>query len=367
MFHHLANTAAAEPELANGRCRMSSDDARRHDHHHDGAADDAHGHREHGGHSHGLLDPSLLSTERGVWAVKWSFIGLMVTAVLQLAIVALSGSVALLADTIHNFADASTAIPLWIAFACARLAPSRRFPYGYGRVEDLAGVVIILTILFSAGVAGYQAIARLLHPEPVGYLWAVAAAGLVGCLGNEAVAVLRIRVGREIGSAALVADGYHARADGLTSLAVLGGAAGVAWGYPLADPIVGLLSTAAILVLVGQAARAVFTRMLDGVEPQVLETAAHAARHVPGVSAVAEVRGRWVGHRLVLELNVVVEPALSVTEGHDIAKAVRHAIFHQVPHASGVTVHIDPATEPGEAHHRVAAHEHGGLGFHSHG
>ena len=241
-----------------------------------------HAHRpHHGGHAHGMLDPSLLSTERGVRAVTWSFVGLMVTAILQLGIVAVSGSVALLADTIHNFADASTAIPLWIAFACARLAPSRRFPYGYGRVEDLAGVVVVLTIIFSAGVAGYQAVARLLHPEPVGYLGAVAVAGLVGCLGNEAVAVFRIRVGRQIGSAALVADGYHARADGLTSLAVLAGAGGVAWGYPLADPVVGLLITAMILGLVWQAARVVFTRMLDGVEPEILETAAHAARHVP--------------------------------------------------------------------------------------
>jgi len=181
------------------------------------------------------------------------------------------------------------------------------------------------------------------------------------------VAVFRIRVGREIGSAALVADGYHARADGLTSLAVLGGAAGVWWGYPVADPIVGLLITVAILALVWQAARAVLTRMLDGVEPEALESVAHTARHVPGVSDVAEVRGRWMGHWLTFELNIVVNPELSVAEGHDIAKEVRHQIFHHVPHAAGVTVHVDPATEPGEAHHRVAAHVHDGLGPHSHG
>jgi cation diffusion facilitator family transporter len=139
---------------------------------------------------------------------------------------------------------------------------------------------------------------RLLHPEPVGYLGAVAGAALLGFLGNEAVAEFRIRAGREIGSVALVADGYHARADGFTSLAVLGGAIGVWAGYPLADPIVGLLITAAILVLVWQAARAVLTRMLDGVDPAVLDEVAHAARHVSGVNDVAEVRGRWIGHRL---------------------------------------------------------------------
>jgi cation diffusion facilitator family transporter len=320
------------------------------DRHH---ADPHHDHGAHAhGHTHGVLDPGLVTTARGIWAVKWSFVGLFVTAVLQLGIVAVSGSVALLADTIHNFADAATAIPLWIAFACARLRPSRRFPYGYGRVEDLAGVTIVLVILASAVIAGYQAVMRLLQPEPVGYVWAVAGAAILGFLGNEAVAVFRIRVGREIGSAALVADGYHARADGLTSLAVLGGAAGVWAGYPLADPIVGLLITAAILVLVWQAARAVLTRMLDGVEPEALDAVAHAAGHVPGVRDVAEVRGRWVGHRLAFELNVVVDGELTVAEGHGIAKKVRHQILRHVPHAAGVTVHVDPATEPGETHHR---------------
>jgi len=241
---------------------------------------------------------AIASTERGIWALKWSFFGLLATALLQLAVVAVSGSVALLADTIHNFADAATAIPLGIAFALTRLKPSRRFPYGYGRVEDLAGILIVLTILFSALFGGYEATRRLLHPQPVAYLWAVAAASVVGFLGNEAVAVFRIRVGREIGSAALVADGYHARADGLTSLAVLAGAGGVWLGYPIADPLIGLLITLAILGLVWQSSREIFTRMLDGVAPEVLEAVGHAARDAPGVSDVAEVRARWIGHRL---------------------------------------------------------------------
>jgi len=332
-----------------------------------GHGDHRHAHAPGHQHTHGPADPGILATARGMWAVKWSFVGLFVTALLQLAIVAVSGSVALLADTIHNFADAATAIPLGIAFACARLAPSRRFPYGYGRVEDLAGGVVVLTILGSASVAGYQATMRLLHPEPVGYLGAVAGAAVLGFLGNEAVAVFRIRVGREIGSAALVADGYHARVDGLTSLAVLGGAAGVWAGYPLADPLVGLLITGAILVLVWPAARAVLTRMLDGVEPEVLDAVGHAARHVAGVAEVAEVRGRWVGHRLAFELNVVVNGELTVAEGHGIAKEVRHQILHHVPHAAGVTVHVDPAAEPGETYHRVGTHAHDGLGAHAHG
>src|SRR5829696_4936502 len=161
------------------------------------AGDAAH-HHEHEahGHTHGAVDPSITTSQRGIWAVKWSFIGLFATALLQIIVVFLSGSVALLSDTIHNFGDAATAVPLWIAFALTRLGTSRRFPFGYGRVEDLAGVVVVLIILFSALVAGYQAIERLINPQPVGFLGALAAAAIVGFVGNEAVAIFRIRVGR---------------------------------------------------------------------------------------------------------------------------------------------------------------------------
>ena len=276
------------------------------------------------GHTHGSVDPTIATSERGIWAIKWSFVVLMATALLQLVVVVLSGSVALLSDTIHNFGDAATAVPLWIAFALTRLGASRRFTFGYGRVEDLAGVAIVLIILFSAVVAGYQAVERLINPQPVGFLWAVAVASLVGFVGNEAVAVFCIRVGRAIGSAALVADGYHARTDGWTSLAVLAGTVGVWLGYPLADPIVGLLIAAAILVIVWQSGKAVFTRLLDGVEPGAVEELRHAAREVPGVEEVSEVRARWLGHRLHAEVNVAVDPDLSVAEGHAIARDVNH-------------------------------------------
>jgi cation diffusion facilitator family transporter len=194
----------------------------------------------------------------------------------------------------------------------------------------------------------------------------VIAAAIVGCFGNELVAIYRIRVGRRIGSAALVADGYHARADGWTSLAVLAGTAGVWLGYPRADPVVGLLISVVILHLAWQSARAVFTRMLDGVDPEVLDAAEHAARHVPGVRDVAEVRARWIGHRLTLELNVAVNPDVTVTEGHGVAKEVRHQVLHHVPHVSGVTVHVDPATESGESHHHIDSHAHDGLPIHAH-
>jgi cation diffusion facilitator family transporter len=324
-----------------------------------------HGHGEHG-HTHGAVDPTIATSERGIWAIKWSFVGLMATALLQLVVVLMSGSVALLSDTIHNFGDAATAVPLGIAFALTRLGVSRRFTFGYGRVEDLAGVLIVLIILFSAVVAGYQAVERIINPQPIEMLWAVAVASLVGFLGNEAVAVFRIRIGREIGSAALVADGYHARTDGWTSLAVLAGAVGVWLGYPLADPIVGLLIAAAILVIVWQSGKAVFTRLLDGVEPEAIEEIRHASSHVPGVEDVSEVRARWLGHRLHAEVNVAVDPGLSVAEGHAIAREVNHQLLHHLSYLNGAVIHVDPLQEAGEEHHRISTHSHDGLPPHSH-
>ena len=324
-----------------------------------------HDHDKHG-HTHGAIDPSIVATERGIWAVKWSLVGLLVTAVLQVVIVVLSGSVALLADTIHNFGDASTAIPLWIAFLLSRRKPSKRFTYGYGRVEDLAGVVIVLTILFSALVAGYESLHRLLHPRPIEFLGGVVAASLIGFVGNEAVAVFRIRVGKEIGSAALVADGYHARVDGLTSLAVLVGAVGVWLGFPLADPIVGLIITLAILRIVWDSAKSVFTRLLDGVDPKVVDEIEHAAAHVPGVQEVTEVRVRWLGHRLHAEVNIAVGPELSVARGHDVAQEVQHQLLHHLGYLERATIHVDPSNLSGEAHHRIFEHSHDALPAHSH-
>src|SRR5262249_46233929 len=155
----------------------------------------------------------------GIRALKVSLAGLAVTAILQVVVVMVSGSVALMADTIHNFADALTAVPLAIAFSLGRRKPNKRYTYGYGRAEDLAGVFIVFMIALSAVIAAWEAIRRLVNPEDVHHVGWVIAAGLIGFAGNELVAVYRIRVGRDIGSAALVADGLHARTDGLTSLA----------------------------------------------------------------------------------------------------------------------------------------------------
>lgn len=305
-----------------------------HEHHH--------GHGGDHGHTHGMVDPTIATTARGIWAIKWSFVILGCTALFQVVIVMISESVALLADTIHNFGDAATAIPLWIAFILVRRGTSPRFTYGLGRVEDLAGVIIVLIILFSAIVAGYAAIDRLLHPQPIQQLLWVAVAGLAGFFGNEAVAVLRIRVGRQINSAALIADGYHARTDGLTSLAVVGGAAGVWLGFPLADPIIGVLITLVIFGIVWQSAKAVFMRMLDGVDPSVIDDIRHVADHVPGIGAVSDVRARWLGHQLVAELDITIAGNMTVSQANTVVSAFERELIDHVPALKSARIRIRP-------------------------
>ncbi|WP_371557169.1 cation diffusion facilitator family transporter [Streptomyces longwoodensis] len=304
------------------------------------------------------VDPALESSARGMRALWVSLAVLGVTALAQAAVVAVSGSVALLGDTVHNAADALTAVPLGIAFVLGRRAATRRFTYGYGRAEDLAGIVIVLTIAASALFAGWTAVERLLDPRPVAHVGAVAVAALVGFAGNEWVARHRIRVGREIGSAALVADGLHARTDGFTSLAVLVGAGGSALGWQLADPLVGLAITAAIALVLRDAAREVFRRVMDAVDPALTERAEQALREVPGVREVAELRLRWIGHRLRAEVAVVVDGEVTVRQAHAVAVDAEHALLHAVPRLTAALVHADPAPVPGEGDPHLALAHH---------
>lgn len=304
------------------------------------------------------LDPALEASARRLRALWVSLAVLGATALAQAAVVVASGSVALLGDTVHNTADALTAVPLAIAFVLGRRAATRRFTYGYGRAEDLAGIVIVLTIAASAVFAAWTAVDRLLDPRPVAHVPAVAVAALAGFAGNEWVARHRIRVGREIGSAALVADGLHARTDGYTSLAVLLGAGGAALGWRLADPVVGLAITAAIVLVLRDAAREVFRRLMDAVDPALVDRAERVLGEVPGVRGVGELRLRWIGHRLRAEVALVVDGEATVREAHRIAVAAEHALLHAVPRLSAALVHADPAPCPGEADPHLALAHH---------
>jgi cation diffusion facilitator family transporter len=296
------------------------------------------------------------TSRRGLRALLLSFGLLLITGLAQLAVVALTGSVALLGDTIHNLADALTAVPLGVAFVLGRAAASRRYTYGLGRAEDLAGAVIVLLIAASAVAAGYTAVARLLHPHPVAHLWIVAIAGVIGFAGNEIVARYRISVGRAIGSAALVADGVHARTDGFTSLAVVLGAGGVAVGLPWADPVVGLAISVAILFALRGAAREVLHRLLDAVDPGAVSATERAAAEVAGVRSVGQVRMRWIGHRLHAELAIMVDAGATVEQAHRLAHQVEHHLIHTVPRLTTATVHTEPAGAADPAHDTLAHH-----------
>jgi cation diffusion facilitator family transporter len=335
------------------------DDEHDHDHHHHshGVVDRLrHLFTPHSHDSADKVDAALETSRDGLRALWLSLLILGVTAALQAVIVVWSGSVALLGDTLHNVADALTAIPLGIAFVLGRRPPTRRYTYGFGRAEDLAGIVIVGFIAVSAVASGWAAIDRLLHPSPISHIPAVAGAAVLGFAGNEAVAQLRIRVGRRIGSAALVADGLHARADGFTSLAVLLGAGGVALGWGWADPVVGLGITLAILVVLRDAARQVYRRLMDAVDPSMVDEVEKVLRDTDGVRDVGAVHLRWIGHQIRAECEIVVDSRLTIVQAHGIAVDAEHRLIHAVPRLTAALVHADPDSHAGTDHHEELSH-----------
>ncbi|WP_327443993.1 cation diffusion facilitator family transporter [Pedococcus sp.] len=358
MGHQLAGRGARDHEHDHGQEHVHDDG---HDHGHAHGPDHGHEH-EHpatalgrlrhalsdffGGHTHDAVDQidGVLEANRaGQRTLVISLVGLAATALVQGIVVAFSGSVALLGDALHNVADALTAVPLLVAFALARRPANRRFTYGYGRAEDLAGLFVVLVMALSSVLAAYEAVTRLLHPRPVFHLWLVAAAAVVGFVGNEVVAEYRIRTGRQIGSAALVADGLHARTDGLTSLAVLLGAGGVALGWHWADPVVGLVITVAIASSLRSAVIQVGARLMDAVDPQLVDRATEALSTVDEIELVRELRIRWIGHTMRAEADVAVSRSLSVETAHDIAHHAEEHLLTLVPRLTAATIHVSPS------------------------
>jgi cation diffusion facilitator family transporter len=362
---------------------MAHSDAHEHDDEHphgdESAHPQAHGHTHDREHDHGSGIWGLLSsffhfhghsgqkqafaaesafsaTNEGIRTV-WIALGLLgLTTALQILIVYWSGSVALLADTIHNFGDALNSIPLLVAFYLARRAATRRYTYGFARSEDIAGLLIVVSIAVSAAVVFWQSFAKLINPQPMTDLGWVAAAGVIGFLGNEGVALLQIRVGRKIGSAAMVADGTHARTDGFTSLAVVGAAFGTWLGFPIVDPIIGILIGIAILFITWDATKQMWYRLMDAVDPALVDTVEQTARAVPGVVNLGGVRVRWSGHTLQAEVSIIVDEDLSTRASYRITEEVRHALFHALPHLADASVLIKPCGHSGTpvplaAHH----------------
>lgn len=313
--------------------------------------------RKHNHHHGGLAsDQAFIDNQQGIRAVWLALAALTLTSILQIIIVLWSGSIALFADTLHNIGDGLNSIPLLIAFYLARRAATRRYTYGFAKAEDIAGIFIVLSIAFSAGVIFWESFQKLLNPQPLANLGWVAAAAVIGFLGNEAVALLQIRVGRKIGSAALVADGLHARTDGLTSLAVLLAAGGSWLGFPIMDPIIGLLIGVAILFITRDAALTIWYRLMDAIDPEILAKAERVAQHQAAVKELRRLRMRWMGHRLYAEVYIAVEPLLTTIQSHHIAEKMRHDLFHQIPNLAEVVVHVDPWTEQLETAHQLTLH-----------
>ncbi|HEY1575048.1 MAG TPA: cation diffusion facilitator family transporter [Pseudonocardiaceae bacterium] len=326
----------------------------------------AHGH----GHGHGherlrwrlhshdaadRMDERLTTSRDGMRALWGSFAVLLLTAVVQAAVVWLTGSVALLSDTLHNLADACTAIPLAVAFRLGRRAANRRFTYGYGRAEDFAGLLVLAVVGVSSVLALVESVRRFAEPQEVRQIPALAAAAVIGFVGNEVAARWRIATGRRVGSAALVADGLHARTDGFASLSVLVAAGGSALGWWWVDPVVGLVVALAIAVVLVGAGRSVVARLLDAADPDVVARADHLAADTPGVLAVEEVRLRWSGHGQLAELTVVVDRDVSLVTAHAIAHDAEHRLLHGLPRL--VRAHVHPHPAPGVADdHSVVAH-----------
>jgi cation diffusion facilitator family transporter len=304
-----------------------------------------------GEHHHGMADDAAMSSAEGIRALQISLVGLLATAIFQGLIAVAGGSAGLLAETIHNFADAFTAIPLWIAFVLARRVANRRFTYGYGRAEDVAGVVVLLFVVFSAGLAAYESYQKLIAPvTPTLIVWGILAA-VVGIFGNELVARYKINVGKRIGSASLVAEGRHSRIDGLTSLAAGIGLIGAWFGFPLADPIAGLVITVFILGILWEIGRDIVSRLMDAIEPETIDQIEKIAAGVSGVKRVHDVKARWLGHAVTVELHITVDGTLTVIQGHAIGEEVREELLEHIPRLTEAIVHTDPVEAfPNEYH-----------------
>lgn len=329
----------------------------------DGGHRGRHGRNGGHGHDHGVVDRAAWGSADGIRAIKVSTFGLAATAAVQFAIAAVGGSVALLADGLHNLGDVFTTVALWVAFLASRRAADRRYTFGYHRFEDLAGVGIVVIIAVTAAAAAYESYRAMLRPKPVGHLGLSMAAAVVGIIGNEAVAQYKIRIGRRIHSVALEADGMHSRIDGFVSAGALVGLFGVALGYAPADPIAGLAITAVIVWVTIGTARGVILRVVDAVDPELIEDIEHSAQAVAGVIDSHDVQARWAGRSLLVNLHVSLDQDLPLHEAHDIGEDVRHAILHDVDGVVQVNVHFDPWAEGSDdAHyHRATAHHFGGT------
>lgn len=302
-----------------------------------------------GGRAHG----DVYHERDAVRAVVASAVALGIASAVEFAAAITGRSAGVLADGLHNVGDVATTFVLLFAFALARRPATRRFPSGYGRIEDVATLLIVLVIVVTAALAAFESILKLFQPARYGSIpFSLVAAG-VGIVANLAVSEYKVRVGRSIGSTALKTDGIHSRVDALVSAGAFAGIGLAGAGVRLADPIAGLAITAGILYILGGTLRQLFLRMMDAVDPHVIEELTAAASRVDGVLGVHDVRARWVGRELVAVMHVACAPDSTLREAHEVAVRVEHEVAHEVPEAR-LDVHMDPGTEL----HEHATHVH---------
>ena len=318
-----------------------------HDHGHSGDHDTEHSH----GHVHGIA-PVGASALR---VVGVSSLVLAVVAALELTAAVVVGSAGVLADGLHNLGDVSTTLALAVAFVLSRRAPTRRFPYGYHRSEDLAGLLVLGLIVASAVASGVTSIEHLLHSQPLTNAPLALGVALAGFAGNEAVAQYKIRAGRRMSSMSLVADGRHSRIDGLASLGAAAGVLGAALGAAVLDPVAGLVITAIIATVAWETARTVTGRLLDEADASLVATIEEVAGGTPGVLAVHDVRARWVGRRVLAEVTLELARDTTLASAHAQGEEVRHRLYHEIDPLNEVIVHLDPAGDP-SAHAAVSHH-----------
>lgn len=296
-------------------------------------------------------------TKEGLRVLRISAVLLAAAAIFQFIVVGIGGSAGLLADALDNLGDVITTIVLWIAFIATRRAADHRYTFGYQRLEDLAGVLVVLVVWASAIYAGIESYRKLVGEHSPSAIGLGLAAAAFGAITNEMVARYKINVGRRINSPPLIADGQHARTDALASVAAFAGLLGVNLGFPEADAIAGLTITAAIAWIAYGASRQVLARLLDAVDPEIISRIAHVAEETPGVIDTGRIQARWAGRSLYVTITVSADAALTLAAAHEVAEAVHHQIIHEFPGVAQVDVHVDPGVAHAhDAHPRTHDH-----------
>jgi cation diffusion facilitator family transporter len=302
------------------------------------------------GHSHGS---EAFGDRDAVRAVLVSAVALGAAAAVEFAASIAGNSAGVLADALHNAGDVLTTAILLVSFSLARRPATRRFPNGFGRIEDVATLLIVVVVVVTSAVAGFESVQKLLTPGRYGGVAFSLVAAAIGAVANFAVSRYKIQVGRAIGSTALEADGIHSRIDALVSAAAFVGIGLASLGVPLADPIAGLAITVMILYILAGTVRKLFYRMMDSVDPHLVDELSTTAAGVEGVLRVHDLRARWVGRELVAVLHLDCDADASLAAAHGIAQKVEHAVSHRFPE-----VHLDIHMDPGVDEHVHGGHNH---------